>query len=216
MPQMADHAAAATRALACWLLLLVATVTADYSDYSAGSAERPPSSLRQRILPSLWPQPISHTQNAGSSRLVTGANFSCTAIGPSSDILELACGRYEGYLSAQSFPVSRRPGFDETPTGDPLSTIEITAADVTSEFGLHTNESYILTIGSTGAARLHAAHVVGALRGLETFFQLLQPLRPGEFTTLPADVVDAPRWSHRGLLVPTPRRNLYTCTVWVD
>jgi hexosaminidase len=158
-----------------------------------------------QIPPSLWPQPVSHTQHTGSSRLVAGAKFSCKVVGASNDILENACGRYEGYISAQSFPVSRRPGFGATPTGALLVAIVITAADVTSEYGLRTNESYSLSVGNTGAARLHAAHAVGALRGLETFFQLLQPLRPGEFTVSPVDVVDVPRWSHRGLLVDTGR-----------
>jgi len=158
-----------------------------------------------QMSPSLWPQPVSLTQHAGHQRLVTGSEFSCKVSGTNNDILEAACRRYEGYISAQSFLVSRRAGFDVTPNGVPLVAIEVSATDVASNFGLRTNESYSLSIAGTGAARLHAAHVVGVLRGLETFFQLLHPLRPAMFTVTPVDVVDAPRWSHRGLLVDTGR-----------
>lgn len=169
-------------------------------------AQATPDLDRVQQLPvSLWPQPASYTQGSGTSRLVVGAKFRCMVSGPTNDILKAACSRYEGYISSHAFPVSRRVGFGAVPTGDPLDSIEITADDVVSELSLHTNESYSLTIGNTGAARVHAAHAVGALRALETFFQLLQPLRKATFTVGPVEINDAPRWPHRGVLIDTGR-----------
>jgi len=164
----------------------------------------------------LWPQPVSSSAGDGVRSLV-GGNFSCTAATPSesllrtpdtTDILVAACARYEGYLRSRKFPVHRRRGYGGLPSSgsEPLTQLVVTAADTTSEFSLHTNESYTLTIPESGAARLHAPHVVGALRGLETFFQLMQPLAPAEFLVqTPTSVHDAPRWSHRGLLLDTGR-----------
>eukprot|EP01047_Picozoa_sp_COSAG01_P050447 COSAG01_NODE_5104_length_4479_cov_3.354338_5_plen_263_part_00 len=169
----------------------------------------------------VWPQPVSLQQGA-SSRHVS-ANFTCVvgtagaAGGGSSqgsqqgDLLTAACNRYEGYIRSTRFPVSRRPGTEPHDRlggqgADDLLRIEVSAADTSTAFGLRTDESYNLTIGATGPAQLHAAHAVGVLRGLESFFQLLEPLLPGEFTILAPTVLhDRPRWPHRGLLVDTGR-----------
>jgi hexosaminidase len=65
------------------------------------------------------------------------------------------------------------------------------------------NESYSLEI-SEQQARLVAPTVVGALRGLETFLQLLQGDRSGYF--LPAiKIQDQPRFPWRGLLIDVGR-----------
>jgi len=65
------------------------------------------------------------------------------------------------------------------------------------------NESYSLEIDEQ-QARLVAPTVVGALRGLETFLQLLQGDRAGYF--LPAiKIQDQPRFAWRGLLIDVGR-----------
>ena len=147
----------------------------------------------------VWPQPVSTELGDGARRQLVGDNFTCTASG---DILTAACTRYEGYLRSRSFPVHSRLGVSAT--GTPLTQLVVTAADTTSEFTLRTNESYTLTVPEAGAAQLHAPHAIGALRGLETFFQLLEPSSPAIFTVpTPTRVRDAPRWPHRGLLLDT-------------
>ena len=149
----------------------------------------------------VWPQPVSTELGDGARRQLVGDNFTCTASG---DILTAACTRYEGYLRSRSFPVHSRLGVSAT--GTPLTQLVVTAADTTSEFTLRTNESYTLTVPEAGAAQLHAPHAIGALRGLETFFQLLEPSSPAIFTVpTPTRVRDAPRWPHRGLLLDTGR-----------
>jgi len=65
------------------------------------------------------------------------------------------------------------------------------------------NESYNLEI-SDKQARLVAPTVVGALRGLETFLQLLQGDRDGYY--MPAVIIqDQPRFPWRGLLIDVGR-----------
>jgi hexosaminidase len=65
------------------------------------------------------------------------------------------------------------------------------------------DESYQLEISAT-QARLHAATVVGAIRGLETLLQLHGADREGHFLQA-ATINDAPRFPWRGLLVDVAR-----------
>jgi hexosaminidase len=65
------------------------------------------------------------------------------------------------------------------------------------------NESYSLEVTPSGV-RLHAATVVGAMRGLETLLQLVQP--SGSGFILPAvSIQDAPRFRWRGLMIDVSR-----------
>ena len=65
------------------------------------------------------------------------------------------------------------------------------------------DESYSLTVTS-GGAKLQANTVVGALRGMETFLQLVQPGRSGYF--LPTvNIDDTPRFRWRGLMIDVGR-----------
>jgi hexosaminidase len=69
---------------------------------------------------------------------------------------------------------------------------------------LDENETYSLAVTPNGA-HLHAATDVGAMRGLETFLQLVQPDASAFF--LPAiSIEDTPRFRWRGLLVDCSRR----------
>jgi hexosaminidase len=72
-----------------------------------------------------------------------------------------------------------------------------------------TNESYVLVVpGGGAAATLAAATVYGALRGLETFSQLvLFNFSSATYSVagVPLTVVDEPRFTHRGFMVDTSR-----------
>jgi hexosaminidase len=102
----------------------------------------------------------------------------------------------------------------ERKTGSPLSktilTVTTEAALVIDVDGageaiqsLTENESYSLTVLNSGAT-LHAATVVGAMRGLQTLQQLLQTDSRGYF--FPAvRIEDAPRFRWRGLMIDCAR-----------
>jgi hexosaminidase len=69
--------------------------------------------------------------------------------------------------------------------------------------GIDEDESYTLTVTPQGA-HLHAATDVGAMRGLETLVQLVQPDEQGWW--LPAvSIQDSPRFRWRGLMIDCSR-----------
>ena len=64
-------------------------------------------------------------------------------------------------------------------------------------------ESYSLEVTSSGA-HLHAATVVGAIHGLETFYQLIQAQGSG-FLVPAVSIQDSPRFRWRGLMIDSSR-----------
>jgi len=66
------------------------------------------------------------------------------------------------------------------------------------------DESYMLEVRRDGA-ELRAPNVVGALRGLETFLQLVERRADGVFAAPGVVIVDAPRFPWRGLMIDVAR-----------
>ncbi|KRX26099.1 Beta-hexosaminidase subunit alpha [Trichinella nelsoni] len=69
-------------------------------------------------------------------------------------------------------------------------------------------ENYTLSLWPNGTGLLESLQVWGALRGLETFSQLVIPADPVEHTTAmlrSANINDSPRFPHRGILLDTSR-----------
>ncbi len=64
-------------------------------------------------------------------------------------------------------------------------------------------ESYSLDVTSSGA-HLHAGTVVGAIHGLETFYQLIQAQSSG-FLVPAVSIQDSPRFRWRGLMIDSSR-----------
>lgn len=174
----------------------------------------------------VWPHPMHLTY--GSDR-ATGwrvtKQLKLTNAGPASDIVDAALQRYHNYLFSETTGglsewVGPTPGAPprkcagaSTPQqkqsqGPVLEQLKVTVANSTAEFGIDGDESYTLDILAAGDATLKANTSVGALRGLETFLQLCRLTeRQCEYTirSLPIHIDDAPRWTHRGLLVDTGR-----------
>jgi len=94
----------------------------------------------------------------------------------------------------------------QTSTQDPNSILKIKINNPTeSLMNLYTDESYSLTI-KEGSLTLNAATYIGAVRGLETFSQLItinssQVIIPAT----PINITDKPRFPHRGVMVDTSR-----------
>ncbi|GFU23804.1 beta-hexosaminidase subunit alpha [Nephila pilipes] len=70
------------------------------------------------------------------------------------------------------------------------------------------DEQYLIKVNTpdyVNKALLYATTVWGALRGLETFSQLVYPIKPGVYAINTSIVLDFPRFSYRGLLLDTSR-----------
>ncbi|KAH3830320.1 hypothetical protein DPMN_103561 [Dreissena polymorpha] len=68
---------------------------------------------------------------------------------------------------------------------------------------LKSDESYNLKINPNGFATLDANEVWGALRGLETFSQLIYTNNGGVLVINVTSITDKPRFQHRGILLDT-------------
>nr|POE79308.1 beta-hexosaminidase 2 [Quercus suber] len=90
-----------------------------------------------------------------------------------------------------------------TTSSPPLQTLLVFVSDLTAPLHHNVNESYSLTIPTWGPANLSAETVWGAMRGLETFSQLVwgDPLR----VAVGLYIWDAPLFGHRGVVLDTSR-----------
>uniref|UniRef100_A0A452TNJ8 Beta-hexosaminidase subunit beta n=1 Tax=Ursus maritimus TaxID=29073 RepID=A0A452TNJ8_URSMA len=74
------------------------------------------------------------------------------------------------------------------------------------------DESYTLAVEGP-VAFLKANRVWGVLRGLETFSQLIYQDSYGTFTVNESNIIDSPRFPHRGILIDTARHFLPIKTI---
>ncbi|VFV36195.1 beta-n-acetylhexosaminidase beta subunit [Lynx pardinus] len=161
--------------------------------------------------PALWPMPLSvktspRLLHLSRDNFSIGYGPSSTA-GPTCSLLQEAFRRYHEYIF----------GFDKRQRrpAKPNSAIELQQLLVTvvldSECDLFPNitsdESYTLLVKEP-VAFLKANRVWGVLRGLETFSQLIYQDSYGTFTVNESDIIDSPRFPHRGILIDTARHFL--------
>ena len=170
------------------LLLLAPTV----------SAQQPESGPDRTIRGRLMPVPAAIQYQAG--RLKIDASFRVAVDGHTDARLEAAIFRATRRLEGRTgITLVRGPGVDAAP-GALL--IQCRGAGKTVP-AVDEDESYQLDVSEKQAV-LKAATVVGVLRGLETFLQLLEGDRAGYF--IPAvSIQDKPRFPWRGLLIDVGR-----------
>ena len=158
--------------------------------------------------PQLWPLPKSYRN--GSTTLTVqpaqrGAPLFQLAHGIQSKTLTAAFARYEKLTLPHSTPAAGtvRPG-------TLLETVLVTVDDTSEAHPqLETDESYILKVPvGSPYATLHSKTIYGALRGLETFSQLVVfdfDTQTHKLPLAPWFITDAPRFPHRGLMIDTSR-----------
>lgn len=153
---------------------------------------------------SLWPLPAELAP--GTAAFPLAATFRLQVVGGSTPLLDAALLRYAALLQLRALPASPYAG--PLDAAHPLGQLSITLNSSAPGQFLNTSERYTLSVAAGGAA-LVADTWVGALRGLETFSQLVEytpSLAPGfPFLVPGCEVVDVPRFQHRGALVDTSR-----------
>ncbi|XP_053444723.1 beta-hexosaminidase subunit beta [Nycticebus coucang] len=159
----------------------------------------------------LWPLPLS-VKVTGTQLRLAAENFYIdhgpnSTAGPTCSALEEAFRRYYEYI----FGVYKRPqGLPKLEGGTQLKQLLVSVvleSECDAFPSMSSDESYSLLVKEP-VALLKANRVWGALRGLETFSQLIYQDSYGTFTINESNIVDSPRFPHRGILIDTSRHFL--------
>lgn len=143
----------------------------------------------------VWPKPAVITQGSGSG-IINPTSFQVTTTS-TSNILKRAIQRYNDRLF---FPM----GQGNPPSGSfALSSLVIQVQFDDEDLQLGVNESYTLTLlANNSTAEITAVSVFGALRGLETFSQLIDyddATATYSINCFPTSISDTPRFPWRFL-----------------
>src|SRR5437899_8383719 len=143
----------------------------------------------------LMPMPAGVQPGAG--QLAINQSFSVAVTGAHDAALDSEVQRFVKQLSRQTgIPFRPKPGA--------MSTLQIHAdhgREAVQKLG--EDESYELTVAESDA-KLTAPTTLGALRGMQTFLQLVQ-ITPTGFAAPAVTIKDQPRFPWRGLLIDVSR-----------
>lgn len=119
----------------------------------------------------------------------------------SSPVLEAALAR----ASSITFPYG--PGSPSTLPGPTVSTLTLTITTSTTTLTLGVDESYYLSLDPLNSnCTLTAPTIYGAMRGLETFAQLVSySPSTNEYSVEEAVIQDSPRFPYRGVMIDASR-----------
>jgi hypothetical protein len=160
----------------------------------------PPQQLH--AWPPVWPMPSSYLNGSTATALTPSFSLGLSERSGTSSTLTAVLERYTLMVLGQA---ARRPA----KAGGSLSQLVVTVHDSDEAPPAEsTDESYTLAVPSSGSATLIAANVYGAIRGLETFSQLVTyNFSRAQFVIrgTPWQISDSPRFSFRGLMLDTSR-----------
>jgi len=172
---------------------------------------------RSASAASVWPQPASLQLN-NASYVPLAQTFTFTAnnsAASGSALLSRAFTRYTSLLHNLTEHTDARSVLDPAEThasGAEVQHVYVTLDDAGDDITFGVNESYTLTWDFSNQEAepiLHASTVFGALRGLETFSQLVydRSLPTSTPLQLPVagEVIDGPRFPYRGLMMDYSR-----------
>lgn len=158
------------------------------------------------IIPSIWPLPSSFQY--GNNTIPISSNLEYRIVSSSQTpltvpTLDRAIKRYESLIFIES---------SNNNPSDPslmINQMEIILDDSSEEYPqLDTDESYTLVISQSQIISITSKTIYGALHALESWSQLIVfNAETGiyEIHGCPIQVIDAPRYPHRGLLLDTSR-----------
>ncbi len=147
--------------------------------------------------PQLNLMPFPASVQPGTGQLPINQSFTVAVTGAHDAPLDGEVQRFETQLSRQT-GIAFRPKPGATPTLQIHADHGREAVQKLSE-----DESYELTVADSGA-KLTAPTTLGAMRGLQTFLQLVQ-ITPTGFAAPAVTLKDQPRFAWRGLLIDVSR-----------
>eukprot|EP00731_Ephydatia_muelleri_P037806 Em0567g4a len=159
----------------------------------------------------LWPLPRSMSFGTTVYSLQP-ANFYFTSSGPggSSNIVKGAFVRYLNLIFKTPSPFYPNGG----PASQVLPSLDVYVNSNSEVLSQETNETYTLSI-TGGVGKLTAFTVYGALRGLETFSQLVYRSADGSSAVNEViEIVDYPRFQYRGVMIDSSRHFLSINTIF--
>ncbi|XP_040478122.1 beta-hexosaminidase subunit beta [Ursus maritimus] len=166
--------------------------------------------------PTLWPMPLS-VKTSPRLLVLSRENFSIyhdpsSTAGPSCSLLQEAFRRYYDYIfdfnKSQLGPAKRNSAVELKQ----LLVSVVLEPECDLYPSITSDESYTLAVEGP-VAFLKANRVWGVLRGLETFSQLIYQDSYGTFTVNESNIIDSPRFPHRGILIDTARHFLPIKTI---
>ncbi|HEV2469987.1 MAG TPA: family 20 glycosylhydrolase [Candidatus Sulfotelmatobacter sp.] len=147
--------------------------------------------------PQLNLMPMPANVQAGSGQLPITQSFSVSITGDQDTSLQAEVQRFTTVLS-------RITGIPFRPKAGSAAVLTVHAdrgRDAVQKLG--EDESYELTVTAAGA-QLNAATALGAIRGLQTFLQLVE-ITPSGFAAPAVTIKDQPRFQWRGLMMDVSR-----------
>jgi hypothetical protein len=126
--------------------------------------------------PTIFPHPAHVSYDEGKGFTVNRENFQFTVTGYASDVLTQAYTRYQKLIfnNAPRATRLRRSRSRANATAFPeVTEIEIEVSSKDLDLYLGVDEAYILDTTRPNVAVLSAPTVFGAIRGLESFYQLV-------------------------------------------
>jgi len=147
--------------------------------------------------PPLNLMPMPSSVQTGSGQLPITQSFSVAITGNQDPSLQAEVQRFTTVLSRIT-GIPFRPKAGDTPT---LTVHADRGREAIQKLG--EDESYELTVSGAGA-QLNAPTALGAIRGLQTFLQLVE-ITPSGFAAPAVTIKDQPRFQWRGLMMDVSR-----------
>nr|TKR66062.1 glycosyl hydrolase family 20 family protein [Populus alba] len=170
-----------------FLLLFFLLVSASLTATSAQWVSPKPRTLS-------WPIPLA---------TILSPNFTISS--PYHQHLSLAVNRYRLQILTEHHHPLVPPPVNLSNSSPPLQALTITVKDLAAPLQHSVDESYALAIPTASStANLTAETVWGAMRGLETFSQLVWGSK-SLLVPVGLDVWDSPLFEHRGIMLDTSR-----------
>ncbi|KAJ2801905.1 Glucosamine-6-phosphate isomerase (Glucosamine-6-phosphate deaminase) (GNPDA) (GlcN6P deaminase), partial [Coemansia helicoidea] len=125
-----------------------------------------------RAAAGVWPMPA--TYDIGSVAVeIKRSDFMIKSNVTSSSVVNAAIERYQYLVEHEFFESPYNFNEDAVKTSGFLFALEVNVQSAQDVFDLETDESYTLDVPVEGKAVINAATPFGAVRGLETFSQLV-------------------------------------------